>query len=411
MSDNKNNESEKTRIVNSENTNSHASGGKTKITNDQSNTKKPVESLKETENKKSQGISKGGFAAGVGAAGVGGVAAGTAFSDDIRGVFGGSDSDDNESENPVDSADTTDVSEADVDDVTMASVVNEVTDEDLVEAEEITPDDVSMEVAYDESVIEAEYIEMEADMDVPNEMHIEVSDSDGFYEVTITDFDGDNQIDSMTVEAELVDGSHVSFSASGTVLDALMESDGFELANTSDYLEQAHLDTFDGYGGESIGAGEYHIQSGDTLSEIAEAHGTSVAHIMDLNPSITDPNVIYSGDDILIPENDVVSGPYDGWRPEWSDSYENSDSTANVESESYESEDHVNVEEYEADSHEDGTSDYSEPDSEFESMNWESFEDQPMEDYSAYFDQEDFASYDAPDAYYYSGDIGGGDFV
>ena len=145
-----------------------------------------------------------------------------------------------------------------------------------------------------------------------------MEDSSGYYEITAIDVDGDNQADIMTIEADMVDGSHISMSASGSALDSLMIED-VQLADHNDYIVQASENTFEGFSGECIGASEYHIQSGDTLSEIAAANGTSVAHIMELNPSIDDPNVIYAGDDILIPENDVVSGPYEGWRPEWSD--------------------------------------------------------------------------------------------
>ena len=45
----------------------------------------------------------------------------------------------------------------------------------------------------------------------------------------------------------------------------------------------------------------YTIQSGDTLSAIAAQYGVSVQDIMNANPSITDPNVIYAGNTITIP--------------------------------------------------------------------------------------------------------------
>jgi LysM repeat protein len=358
------NDNEKTRIVNEGNTSNNSDNDKTQITNDKPTT--PLDKgITSAKKKKSEGISKGSFAAGVGAAGVGGVAAGTAFSDEIKDVFSGS-------------------------------------EEDLVEAEEVIPEGGMTNAMFD-SVPEVEVNPVTMEAEVTNEMHFEFSDSEGFYEVTVNDFDGDGNIDSMSVDAELVDGSQVSFNASGTALDELMQSDGFELADTSDYLEQASAGYFDGFDSESIGANEYHIQSGDTLSEIAEAHGTSVAHIMDMNPSIDDPNIIYAGDDILIPENDVVSSVYEGWRPEWSDG---SDNYAEIESESYdyEGDDYTNeTENFDTDSYETASVDY-------ESMDWESFEDQPMEDYSTYFNQEDFDSYDSPDAYFASGDLGGFDF-
>ena len=45
----------------------------------------------------------------------------------------------------------------------------------------------------------------------------------------------------------------------------------------------------------------YTIQSGDTLSAIAAQYGVSVQDIMNANPSITNPNVIYAGTTITIP--------------------------------------------------------------------------------------------------------------
>lgn len=44
----------------------------------------------------------------------------------------------------------------------------------------------------------------------------------------------------------------------------------------------------------------YTIKSGDTLSEIALEYGTTVSNILSLNPSITNPNLIYPGQNIII---------------------------------------------------------------------------------------------------------------
>jgi LysM repeat protein len=45
----------------------------------------------------------------------------------------------------------------------------------------------------------------------------------------------------------------------------------------------------------------YVIQSGDTLSAIAQKKGTTVSALMQANPSITNPNMIYSGQSLVIP--------------------------------------------------------------------------------------------------------------
>jgi LysM repeat protein len=45
----------------------------------------------------------------------------------------------------------------------------------------------------------------------------------------------------------------------------------------------------------------YTVQSGDNLSTIAQTYGTTVSAIMALNPQITDPNLIYPNEVLVIP--------------------------------------------------------------------------------------------------------------
>lgn len=45
----------------------------------------------------------------------------------------------------------------------------------------------------------------------------------------------------------------------------------------------------------------YHVRHGDTLSAIAAAHGTTVAALMQANPHIHNPNLIYPGETLHIP--------------------------------------------------------------------------------------------------------------
>ena len=47
----------------------------------------------------------------------------------------------------------------------------------------------------------------------------------------------------------------------------------------------------------------YTVKSGDTLSEIARKYGTTVSSIVSLNPSITNPNLIYPGQQFTIRTN------------------------------------------------------------------------------------------------------------
>lgn len=44
----------------------------------------------------------------------------------------------------------------------------------------------------------------------------------------------------------------------------------------------------------------YHIKRGDTLTKIAKKKGTTVANLLELNPEITDPNLIYVGNTLKI---------------------------------------------------------------------------------------------------------------
>lgn len=50
----------------------------------------------------------------------------------------------------------------------------------------------------------------------------------------------------------------------------------------------------------------YTVQPGDSLSAIAEAHGTTLAEVIRLNPQIANPDLIHPGDEVVISE-DVVT--------------------------------------------------------------------------------------------------------
>ena len=60
-------------------------------------------------------------------------------------------------------------------------------------------------------------------------------------------------------------------------------------------------------------SGTYHIVRGDTLSDIAQRHGTTVAALMRANPQITDADLIYAGDWLRLPEgSDAQAQPGTG---------------------------------------------------------------------------------------------------
>lgn len=52
---------------------------------------------------------------------------------------------------------------------------------------------------------------------------------------------------------------------------------------------------------------KYTVMAGDTLSNIAENFGVHISDIMEVNPSIVDPNLIYTGQKIVIPKEKSTS--------------------------------------------------------------------------------------------------------
>lgn len=296
------------------NTESISSEAKNSVSNDE---------VKDTITQKPEGkgISKGAFAAGVAGAGVAGVAAGTVFSEDIKGAV-----------------------EA------IATNFSGNTD-DIPEVTE----DMSQGSAS-----------------------LTFSDTTGVYEVALTDTIGDGNIDSLNIEAQLVDGTNVQFAASGSLLDQLFNNEQIEVASTNDYLANI-LGVFEGFTPESLNSIDYQIQYGDTLSEIAAANNTTVANLMELNPHIENPNMIFAGDHLVIPTNDYATNPYEGWNPQWSQSQE-----------FYLAQNETN----------------------FDAMDWASFEDQPLDDYSEFLLAENFHEYSNIDSYLdFSNDLSSLDFI
>lgn len=268
----------------------------------------------------SKGISKGAFAAGIAGAGVAGVAAGTVFSEDIKGAV-----------------------EA------IATNFSGNTD-DIPEVTE----DISQGTAS-----------------------LTFSDTTGVYEVSLTDTIGDGNIDSLDVSAQLVDGTNVQFSASGPLLDQIFQNEQIDVASANDYLSNV-FGTFNEFTPESLNSINYEIQYGDSLSEIAAANNTTVARLMELNPDISDPNMIFAGNQLIIPTDDNISNPYQGWNPQWNQS-------SNVY--------------------------IAQNDSNYDTIDWASFEDQPLDDYSGYLQNENFQQYSSIDSYLdHSNDLSSLDF-
>ena len=138
--------------------------------------------LNKTGNKSDKGISGGAFAAGVAGAAVAGTALGATYSDEIKGVFAG------EGFNSPDSLEA--------------------------EANQAKPENTA-------DTPLAEFASMNQNSEA-NTMHgsstFEMSTTDeqgNVYNVTMTDFDGDGKLDIATEEIQLVDGTSISYTATG----------------------------------------------------------------------------------------------------------------------------------------------------------------------------------------------------
>jgi LysM repeat protein len=245
---------------------------------------------KKTDNK----ISSGLFAGGLAAAAVGGVAAGTIFSEEIKEAF------------TADGFNSPDSPEAEAQQVNPEQQVDGSTNQGIVNASNIH------QTAFHEGGLSNNLPPV-----VDNISSLEISSTDiegNIYNVSIIDYDGDGSIDAQTGNIQLVDGTSVSFTQTGEDLSPLF-GDNTEIALPNDYQVQPDFannlpieDEFSTGNDSHV----YEVQAGDTLSEIAEANNTSVANIMELNPEIVDPNMIYTSDHLLIPENDNISNPYAG---------------------------------------------------------------------------------------------------
>jgi LysM repeat protein len=108
----------------------------------------------------------------------------------------------------------------------------------------------------------------------------------------------------------MVDGSSVSYTTTGDSLDQLLMGD-IQPASQNDYLSFIpNSNSPDLYcvDPELSGLSEissYTIQSGDTLSEIAVQNNTTVEELLAHNPQIEDPNLIYTGNQLNIPNQNI----------------------------------------------------------------------------------------------------------
>lgn len=325
--------------------------------------KSSQEFIKDSKSKKSVApvvVAGLGAAAATGAAGV---ALGATYSEQIKEVVG----------NPFE-ADETPSSE----EVPLAEAT--VTEEDSVEAASVTT-------------------EPEMTMDGMAALEISGMDQEGnVFSVSFLDMDGDGESDIQTAEFQTVDGVTVSYTEFGNSLDSVF-TDDLLLAEDTDYVDCGYcgvqeVSMMDSY--------LYEIQPGDTLSEIAAANNTSVDHLMELNPQISDADLIYAGNNLIIPDGDAFVYPENSQ----SDIFIAEEFETTQEGDFYVEEPIETVDEVLDDSmfvEEDyfvSEEQVETPTGEFVSIDWESFYDNPVENpYTNELDGMDFEAMETPQSY------------
>ena len=270
--------------------------------NNSDNINKIKEDLKAKSEEKHK-ISKGTVVAGGVAAGVvgaaAGVAAGVHYSDEIKNAFTQTETnapesiaqeEQNNAQNPNTETTSTTTTTGTTENVASTSTNHIPHENDGAQlVSNVNPDNIQ-----------------DANINNPSSLNIEYHDSSGTYEISCTDVNSDGKIDSMTMNAEMVDGTSVSYTATGETLDQLLMGD-VQPASQNDYVSfNPNSDVIDlnceiPEVTDFPETSSYTIQSGDTLSEIAAQNNTTVEELMAHNPQINDPNMIYTGHQLNIP--------------------------------------------------------------------------------------------------------------
>lgn len=321
-----------------------------------------IENLKNMN--KQSGTSKAAVAAGVVGAGVAGAALGTIYSDEIKDAF------------PVEGFDAPESPEAEAQTVIPENPINQLGNASVV--------DIGQQPINTTNV----------PVDHSSTYEMSTTDADGnSYSVSFIDNDSDGKIDSQTANIHFVDGTSISYTETGENLNPLF-SNNPEIASTEDFSGMP-----DFVENTNSATHIYEVQAGDTLSQIAADNNTSISNIIELNPEITDPDLIYAHQDIEIPSNDNISNPYEGGVGLGNESVEYVG-----ESIAY-SDDSVGV-----------IDEASTPDGSYEDVDWNSFEEDPIiadnSDYDSALSQTDFDNYGATDSYYeYGNDDVSSEFI
>ena len=312
-----------------------------------------IENLKNMN--KQSGTSKAAVAAGVVGASVAGAALGAIYSDEIKDAF------------PVEGFDAPESPEAEAKTATPENPINQVGNASIVDNSHQAINGAN------------------APVDHSSTYEMSATDADGnTYSVSLVDNDSDGKTDSQTANIHFVDGSSISYTETGDNLNPLF-TDNTGIASIEDF---ASIPDF--VQDDNSATHMYEVQAGDTLSQIAAGNDTSIANIIELNPEISDPDVIYAQQNIEIPNNDNISNPYEGGVGLGNDSVEY------VEESIAYNDDSIGV-----------VDEASTPDGNYEDVDWNSFEEDPVvpdnSDYDSALSQTDFDDYGSTDSYYESG--------
>ncbi|MBP7506677.1 MAG: LysM peptidoglycan-binding domain-containing protein [Prolixibacteraceae bacterium] len=245
-----------------------------------------TDNLRDLKNKKEgEKVSIGAFAAGMAGAAAAGVAAGTVFSEEITDFVDGIFTDENgDNGDPIPEVQGSPVSSP------------EGTTTPVGEGATMAPPVVNNPAT--------EPIAGELQTDEGSSLHFSINDGEGnAFNVTVHDINEDGIVDGLEADVQLVDGSSISYTQFGDSLNPIF-TEPLDIASPEDYIGlfqeavqvEPILEPID-----NTVENTYQIQPGDTLSEIAEANHTTVEHLMELNPDISDPDLIYAYHSINLP--------------------------------------------------------------------------------------------------------------
>lgn len=398
---NNNNDMEKTQIQNSQTTSSQATNERSTPQNPVSGTSNPpTNKLEEIKGKSTESkVSTGLFAAGVAGAAIGGTAFGAGFSDEIKEVF---------------AAETVNTSESPESDPQEVIPQKETSVSGNAETNASHPINTAIHGGQATENPNPSIPQVES-----SSFEISSTDASGsVYNVSFVDIDGDGDIDSQSGNIHFVDGTSVSFTENGNNISPLFYGRP-EFASLQDYQvapEFEELVTPNNILNTSSSIEENESVYCGTLVEEYSNHSSTENLVGVIDSNITDPNEMYAGANLVIPDNDNISNPYE-LASELGDGAQPTETTEAIVSDESLAETAEGIElddsDYQAISDDplmeqvDG--------GDFEQVDWASFsDDAPSVDNEVYGEeltQTDFDSYETPDSYtdFNSNDYGNSD--